>query len=210
VWAGRRPAEVVECQLHEALLNVAVEPDVPLWLRCPYDAEALDDDVLLEASRSHPALVEDGDYRGSLHYGGLDHVREAFAAALPPPAGAVAELAFDPLGLAEVRPTVLAAADAVGVAEGRSADLARAVTEAATNSVRHGGGGGVLRVWQQDGALVCEVTDAGHIDDPMAGRRLPALDADGGRGLWLVHQLGDLVQVRSGQQGTAVRVHTWL
>ena len=95
VWAGRRPAEVVECQLHEALLNVAVEPDVPLWLRCPYDADALDDEVLLEASRSHPALVEDGDYRGSLHYGGVDHVREAFSATLPAPEGEVAELAFD-------------------------------------------------------------------------------------------------------------------
>lgn len=208
VWAGRSGAEVAECQLHEALLNLAVEPDVALWLRCPYDADALDDDVLLEAARSHPALVEDGDYRGSLHYGGLDHVLEAFTAELPEPAVAVAELAFDPVGLAEVRPTVLAAAGAAGIAAGRSAELALAVSEAATNSVRHGGGDGVLRVWEQDGALVCEVRDAGHLEDPMAGRRQPPLDAEGGRGLWLVHQLGDLVQVRSGEQGTAVRVHT--
>ena len=209
VWAGRRPEEVVECQLHEALLNVAVEPDVPLWLRCPYDVETLDDEVLLEASRSHPALVEDGDYRGSLHYGGVDHVAESFAAALPTPEGAVEEVAFDRAGLAGVRPRVFAAAGAAGISAERSAELALAVSEAATNSVRHGGGSGALRTWQTQDALVCDVVDAGRIEDPMVGRRAPALDAEGGRGLWLVHQLGDLVQVRSGEQGTAVRVHTW-
>ncbi len=33
VWPGRRPTEIAECQLHEALLNVAVEPDTPAWFR---------------------------------------------------------------------------------------------------------------------------------------------------------------------------------
>ena len=214
VWAGRRPAEVVECQLHEALLNVAVEPDVALWLRCPYAVEQLDDDVLLEVSRSHPALVEDGDYRGSRHYGGVDHVRAAFSAALPAPEVDVQELAFDLAGLADVRRRVFAAAGAAGVPAERSAELALAVTEAATNSVRHGGGSGSLSLWEQDGSLVCEVHDAGVVDDPLVGRRVPAPDAEGGRGLWLAHQLGDLVQVRSGagedSGGTTVRVHTWL
>ena len=35
IWAGRRPEEILECQLHEALLNVAVDPKIPLWLICP-------------------------------------------------------------------------------------------------------------------------------------------------------------------------------
>jgi anti-sigma regulatory factor (Ser/Thr protein kinase) len=210
VWTGRRPEEVVECQVHEALLNVAVEPDVPLWLRCAYDAKALEDDVLLEVSRSHPALVDDGDYRGSLHYGGVDHVQETVAAQLPAPEGPVEELSFDRGSLAGVRSTVLAAACAAGLGDDRSADLALAVGEAAANSVRHGGGRGALRVWESPGALVCEVRDAGRIEDPLAGRRLPPLDAESGRGLWLLHQLGDLVQVRSGDDGTAVRVHAWL
>ena len=47
IWATRRPEEIVEAQLHEALLNMAVPPDVPLWLLCPYDTAALD-------SRSSP------------------------------------------------------------------------------------------------------------------------------------------------------------
>ena len=210
VWAGRRPDEVAECQVHEALLNVAVEPDVPLWLRCVYDVQALDDEVLLEVSRSHPALVEDGDYRGSLHYRGIAHVQDLLTADLPTPEGPLDELAFDRDGLAGVRTEVFAAAGVAGIGPERSAELTLAVTEAATNSVRHGGGAGVLRLWQTDDALVCEVTDAGRIEDPLAGRRVPVPDAEGGRGLWLVHQLGDLVQVRSGDQGTAVRVHTWV
>jgi hypothetical protein len=36
----------------------------------------------------------------------------------------------------------------------------------------------------------------------------PAPDAlDGGRGLWVVHQTCDRVQIRTGPAGTTVRVH---
>ena len=35
IWAGRRAEEVLECQLHEALLNVAVDPKTPFWLDLP-------------------------------------------------------------------------------------------------------------------------------------------------------------------------------
>ena len=210
VWAGRRADEVVECQLHEALLNVAVEPDTPLWLRCPYDAAALDPAVVEDASRSHPVIVDDEDYRGSLHYGGVDHVASSFAAALPAPRAPVDELAFDATSTGAVRPVVQAHAAEAGLPASRTADVALAVTEAAVNSVRHGGGRGTLRVWETDDALVCEVRDAGRIDDPLVGRRMPSLDAEGGRGLWLANQLSDLVQVRSNDDGTAVRVHTWL
>lgn len=209
VWAGRRPVEVVECQLHEALLNLAVDPDTALWLRCPYDAAALDTAVLEEAARSHPALVEGGEYRGSTTYGGAHHASTAFRRRLPEPAGPVEEIAFD-AALADLRPRVLARAGAAGLSSDRSADLALAVWEAATNSVRHAGGEGVLRVWEQDGALVCEVRDSGRLDDLLVGRRAPDLTAEGGRGLWLVNQLSDLVQVRSDQDGSAVRVHSWL
>ena len=65
IWATRPLAEIVEAQLHEALLNMAVPPDVPLWLLCPYDTGALDEQVLAEAHRSHPVIVDSGDYRGS-------------------------------------------------------------------------------------------------------------------------------------------------
>jgi anti-sigma regulatory factor (Ser/Thr protein kinase) len=48
------------------------------------------------------------------------------------------------------------------------------------------------------------------VADPLAGRLTPAHDQEGGRGLYLVHQLCDLVQLRSSPSGTTVRVVTWL
>ena len=69
IWSGRRAAELVECQLHEALLNVAVEPDVPLWLLCPYDVQTLPAEVVTEAHRSHEVIVEVEHHRRGALYG---------------------------------------------------------------------------------------------------------------------------------------------
>jgi anti-sigma regulatory factor (Ser/Thr protein kinase) len=221
VWAGRRPCEVSECQLHEALLNLAVEPDTALWLRCPYDVTALAPDVLEEAARSHPVLVEGEHYRGSTVYGGAAHAVDVFETPLPEPDGEVQEWRFHrgaaghppetARDTARLRRTVLQRAADTGLAEERGFDMALAVTEAMTNSLRHGGGSGVLRIWEHGDGLTCEVRDRGHITDPMAGRRLPPPTDPGGRGLWLVHQLSDLVQVRSTEQdGSTVRITNWL
>ena len=210
IWAGRRPADIVECQFHEALLNLAVEPDTPLWLRCPYDIDALDAPVLEETLHSHPTLVEVDDYRGSIAYGGAYHVGEMFGRALPEPSGKTDQLALEGPNLAVVRRLVFRRAVDAGLEVGRAKDLSMAVTEVATNSIRHGGGRGSLRVWRDRDALVCEVTDGGHIDDPLVGRRMPPLSDKGGRGMWLANQLCDLVQVRSTPRGTTVRIHTWM
>src|SRR5690606_23480587 len=56
IWAGRRDAEIAECQVHEALMNVAIPESAPLWLICPYDADALDPRVLEEVERTHPVV----------------------------------------------------------------------------------------------------------------------------------------------------------
>ena len=82
IWPGRRPEELVECQLHEAMLNIAIDPDTPFWLICSYDAVTLSPAVLEEAHRSHPAIVDAGSYQGSAHYTGRAHVDEMFAADL--------------------------------------------------------------------------------------------------------------------------------
>jgi hypothetical protein len=65
-------------------------------------------------------------------------------------------------------------------------------------------------MWTEPGAAVVEFTDAGRLTDPLVGRRPPASEQYGGRGVYLVHQLCDLVQVRSTPRGTTVRVTTWL
>jgi hypothetical protein len=58
--------------------------------------------------------------------------------------------------------------------------------------------------------LVCQVEDSGHITDPLIGRRHPDLDGGGSQGMWIVHQLCDLVEIRTGPAGTQIRVHTQL
>jgi anti-sigma regulatory factor (Ser/Thr protein kinase) len=82
-----------------------------------------------------------------------------------------------------------------------------AVNELASNSIRHAGGEGRIRCWREPDRIVCEVRDSGRIEDPLAGRGLPSDDLACGRGLWLVNQLCDLVQLRSLASGVAVRLH---
>jgi anti-sigma regulatory factor (Ser/Thr protein kinase) len=86
-------------------------------------------------------------------------------------------------------------------------DRVLAVSEVAANSVRHAGGRGVLRIWLQDGALICDVRDDGRIVDPLVGRRRPEGGQIGGYGLWLANQLCELVQIRAFADGGAVRLH---
>jgi len=64
-----------------------------------------------------------------------------------------------------------------------------------------------LRIWREDGTLMCEVRDSGRLDDPLAGRRRPKIAAIGGHGLWIANQVCDLVQLRSFPEGSAVRIH---
>jgi anti-sigma regulatory factor (Ser/Thr protein kinase) len=91
--------------------------------------------------------------------------------------------------------------------DARAADTVTAVHEVASNSLRHAGGWGVLRVWRTEDSLIYDVSDDGHIDEPLVGRRRPAVRDQGGRGLWMVNQLCELVQVRSTPTGTTVRMH---
>jgi anti-sigma regulatory factor (Ser/Thr protein kinase) len=209
-WAGRTPAELVECQRHEALLNLAFAGVPAWWLLCPYDTTSLDAEVLDEAWRSHPFVTEGGVGLGSAAYRGLEQTAAPFAAPLPDPPGQPPALGFELASLADLRGLVAGHAAAAGLDHDRTADLVLAVDEVASNSLRHGGGRGTLRIWREEEALVCEVSDAGRIEDPLAGRERPALDRDGGRGLWMVNRLCDLVQLRSFPSGAVVRLHVYL
>jgi anti-sigma regulatory factor (Ser/Thr protein kinase) len=99
---------------------------------------------------------------------------------------------------------------AEGLDENSTDDLVLCVDEMVSNSLLHGGGSGVLRMWREPTEVLCEISDAGSITDPLVGRENPAVDRLGGRGLWLANQLCDLVQVRSGGSGTVVRLHVHL
>jgi anti-sigma regulatory factor (Ser/Thr protein kinase) len=205
VWAGRTTDELAECQRHEALLNVAFASGAPWRLLCPYDTASLGPDVLQEARHSHRfvtrgrALEECDDYQGDDWPGSDDRD-------LPEPPGHAVELRFGAGPLEPVRRFVVdrVAAD-LGPVE--LVDLLQAVTEAAGNSLVHGGGSGTLRLWTTATGVVCEVRDKGWVREPLVGRARPSLERESGRGLWMVNQLCDLVQLRSSPAGTVVRMH---
>jgi len=114
---------------------------------------------------------------------------------------------FDLERLFLVRKLVDERAGAFGLEPERRRECVLAVSEIATNSLRYGGGSGSLRCWVEDDRFVCEVTDRGQIREPMVGRVRPVPGQVGGHGLWLTNQLADLVQVRSNDARTIVRVH---
>jgi anti-sigma regulatory factor (Ser/Thr protein kinase) len=203
IWAGRSPTELIECQCHEALLNLAFADTPDFHLICPYDTRRLDDEVIAEAERSHPfvAGAPSGAYRG-------DHAVPQFAEPLSEPPESVVEHEITRDSLAALRAHTATEAERAGLSPRRSRDLILAVHEIATNSLRHGGGRGVLRMWPEAGSLICEVRDHGRIAQrPLAGRVRPALGEAGGWGLWLANQLIDLVQLRELPDGSVVRLH---
>jgi anti-sigma regulatory factor (Ser/Thr protein kinase) len=123
---------------------------------------------------------------------------------LPDP-DVAATFAFDPDRLAAARRFARRHAAAAGLDEERVLDVVLVVGELAANSIRHGGGRGVLRVWAEDDLLVAEVHDAGRLDDPLAGRRPASQQQLSGRGLLMVHHLADLVRTFTGPGGTTTR-----
>jgi anti-sigma regulatory factor (Ser/Thr protein kinase) len=207
IWPGRSADELIECQRHEALLNLAFADTPAFRLLCPYDTSNLDDDVLEEAHRSHPCIVEGSCERDSGHWSGLEQVAAPFTAPLAEPAQVLATMAIDRSTLRDARALVMLHATEHAMPTDKLDDLLIAVSEVITNSIVHAGGTAELRIWHADPSLVCEVKDAGFIDDPLAGRVRPALVGIGGRGLWLATQLCDLLQLRSSGAGNVIRLH---
>ncbi|HEX5469425.1 MAG TPA: anti-sigma factor RsbA family regulatory protein [Gaiellaceae bacterium] len=207
IWAGRSDPELAECHRHESLLNLAFADGPAFRLLCPYDVSSLEQHVVAEAERTHPYVSDGGSSRESKRYRGLDAIAEPFAEPLEDPPVDAWEVTFDENSLADVRAIVAEQAGALGLALARTNSFVIAVNEVATNSVRHGGGQGILRIWRDGEALICQVEDRGRIEEPLVGRQRPVLDEAGGRGLWLANQLCDLVQVRSFENGSAVRIH---
>jgi anti-sigma regulatory factor (Ser/Thr protein kinase) len=207
IWAGRNDAELTECQRHESLLNIAFDGGQAWRLLCPYDLDALDEQVIEAARRSHPFLAQEGGNCVSDAYLRYNEAPGPFDGALPAPSTQPQELAFTSEELGNLRWFVSRGAADASLDPSRTEDLVLAVNELATNSLRHGGGEGMLRMWREADTLLCEVHDRGHITEPLVGRDPPGAKQPGGRGLWVVNQLCDLVQIRSTATGSVVRVH---
>ncbi|HEY7431718.1 MAG TPA: anti-sigma factor RsbA family regulatory protein [Streptosporangiaceae bacterium] len=203
-WPDRTAAELVEATRHEALINLALA-DTPISILCPYGA-GLPPTVRDDARCTHPTVIERGSSHHSSEYLGMNGLppRCELPLAAPPADADTISYVGD---LRSLRALVAAQAIGAGLSEGRAADLVLAVSELAANTLRHTSGGGTLSVWYPPGEVVCEIHDGGWISDPLAGRRRPPEHPTGRQGLWVVNQVSDLVELRSGPAGTTIRLH---
>jgi anti-sigma regulatory factor (Ser/Thr protein kinase) len=183
-----------EVHLSELMLQLPAFGRWNCHLTCTYDTD-LDPDVVTAIRASHDRRDDPGD--------AVDRAR-----ALPLPSRPVncEELGVDRTTLSALRGFVQARAAKGGLHEERVDDLVYAVNEVVTNSICHGEGRARVSFWVDSGAVVCEVRDRGWVRDPLAGRMAPPSDRVSGRGLWLVNQLCDLVQLRSSPSGTTLRM----
>lgn len=205
IWFGRSDDELVECGRHESLLNLAFADVSTFKLLCPYDTALLGGPVIEEAHRNHPHIGRGGVLAASDTFDG--RVPPWIDTPLSPVPETAAQIDFGAGGLWGIRRQATAAATEAGMRPARIADLVVAVSEAVTNSLRHGGGSGQVFLWRDGLELLCEIRDQGRVSDPMAGRRRPGIAEPSGRGLWLMNQLCDLVQIRALPDGQVVRLH---
>jgi hypothetical protein len=205
IWAGRSPAELVEAQRHERLLNLAFADAPPFTLICPYDTDGLDPEVIREAHRSHP-FVDGGAGHGS--NGGCPGLQAIWAPAgdpLPEPRGEPSHLVLDSVGGAALRRFLVDRAGGACLGTERTDDLTVAIA-AVARSMAGPEGRSRLRLWQEPDAVLAEISGLGAVTDPLAGREWPAPSHGPARGLWLANQLCDLVQLRSSETGAVVRL----
>jgi anti-sigma regulatory factor (Ser/Thr protein kinase) len=214
IWHGRSHLEYPACVQHEALINVAFAGHDAAIL-CAYDASALDQPTIDDAERTHPRLATAAGARTSRRFTDPVALVADFNLPLPPPPPHAVTLPVEVAGagwlggshaLANLRRFVAEQAHAAGLAPMRVADVTVAVNELATNTIGHAAGPGTLATWLEDGQLVYQLTDSGHIADPLAGRLPPAAEALSGRGLFVVNNVCDLVRIHTEPGRTTIRV----
>ncbi|WP_271219514.1 sensor histidine kinase [Streptosporangium carneum] len=204
IWPGRSVTEYPACVQHEALINLAF-PGRAVTILCPYDVEGLDPEIVKDAEMTHPVVIDSAGLRLSDAYA-PERVIHDHNRPLPDPRDA-ATLSFGDSALMHLRDFVAGHASDAGLSGERLEDLRLIASELAANSLDHGGGHGVLRIWAENGQVVMDVSDAGHITDPLAGRRPVDPRQRGSRGLLVTNLLSDLVRVHTGEGGTTVRVY---
>jgi anti-sigma regulatory factor (Ser/Thr protein kinase) len=205
MWPGRSAAEYPVCVQHEAMVNVVFAGQAGTMI-CPCD-RALEPEVLSDVCRTHPMVIVGGERGPSLRYASPDVVVREFNVPLPRPSQTIPVLDFAGIDdLPRLREFVGRHAGFAGLAHDRSIDLQMAANEIATNTIRHAGGPGAARIWVDDGHVICEISDAGHIADPLAGRLTPPLTSEAGRGLLVINYLCDLVRLHTVPGATTIQM----
>ncbi|MEU8343553.1 Histidine kinase-like ATPase domain-containing protein [Actinomadura meyerae] len=228
-WATRSPLEVVEWERAEALVNIALRGTGASVL-CPYST-TLPAAVVAAGRKTHPETVRGTSARRNPGF--VDpwtFCARCDADPLPPPPPGADTLPLDDRpDLFWLRAWITDCARQTPLPEEGLQRLLVAATEVVTNALRHGAPPVVLRIWADSGgedsggtgsggvhssggdaSLVCEVADAGRWAPGTGYGLLPPRPqgalADERFGLWAVRLLCSTVQIRTGENGTTVRL----
>jgi anti-sigma regulatory factor (Ser/Thr protein kinase) len=112
---------------------------------------------------------------------------------------------FDSGTLYALRSAVQAHLTRAGLSEDRASEIVLAVHELAANAVAHGAGYGRVRIWDGADMLSCEIIDDGPADPGAARGSSEVVNpwpTQDGHGLWLIRQIADHLDLRSGPRGT--------
>jgi anti-sigma regulatory factor (Ser/Thr protein kinase) len=203
VWPGRSVAEYAACVQHEGLVHLAFA-DRCGGMLCPFDAAGLTPAALADVATTHPTLVDATGRRPSDRY---DPDTAVAAGNIPLAAPAGAQLfTVDQPDMTGLRHRCAEFGTDHGLSADRAQDLALALTELACNSLEHARSSATVLLGTADSRVVCQVRDAGHLTDPLVGRRPAPPEQLRGRGLLLVHQLSDLVRIHTTPGGTTVEI----
>jgi anti-sigma regulatory factor (Ser/Thr protein kinase) len=207
IWAGRSPAEICEATRHEALINLAF-PRTRITILCPYDLARLAPSAIADARHTHPELLANGGRAVTPGNAAPWQVPPECDRPLPPPPITAEALSYS-TDLTPVRRLVGSHAEGAGLGAERAADLVLAASEIAANTLCHARSDGLLQVWHDDQEILCQLHDRGWITDPLAGRVRRSPESRS-HGLFLVNQMCDLVELRTGRAGTTIRLHVRL
>lgn len=195
---------------YEALLNLALATS-HAWILCPYDSRRLPHHLLNSAQLTHPYLSHgDGGMPSNPAYTDPHLVSASCNTApwTPHPLGA-ADFPFHRADqLARLRLFAAHHARAIGADPAQVDALLVSVVEAATNTLCHGAGRGICRIWNTSTELLCDITDpTGTLDPALAGYLPPLPNRPDGRGLWIIRQLCDTVEIHTSSRGSTIRLH---
>jgi anti-sigma regulatory factor (Ser/Thr protein kinase) len=204
LWPGRPPAEAREAIRHDALINLAFAR-IPATIVCAYDVTGLPPSAISDARYTHPEHLVDGETETAPGHAPTWDIPAGCDRPLPPPPASAETLGYRG-DLAPVRRMVESHARRTLLSPDRIADLVLAASEVAANTLGHTASGGTFQVWHDADEILCQAHDQGWITDPLAGRVRRGPDGRG-HGLYLVNHVCDLVELRTGQAGTTIRMH---
>ncbi len=110
----------------------------------------------------------------------------------------------DAHGLSAARRFIAAAAVSAGLDQARARKLELAASEALTNALMYAGGLATIFLDHDADAFTVHLSDRGTGLNRASTTEKPDPHSIGGRGLWMIQQLCDQVDIRSTAEGTTI------